>query len=161
MSPGDEQKAEDGELSYAERGIRRLRAEGFKLTSQRRAVLELLDDSREHWTAKQIYRALEPTLASLSLTTVYNTLELLKSQGLVDEVVTDEGETFFDPNATPHHHAVCRECGGIFDIDVDGEALRDLAEGADLSDGEERGFEIRDVSVLFRGLCEGCGESVR
>lgn len=141
---------------YLERGLERLKESGFKLTRQRRAILELFDTEPEHLTPKEIFERLEPEVASLSLATVYNTLELFEDEEIVARITSDKGETYFDPNVHPHHHAVCNECGSIFDMDVEDDSLQALAAETEAHDYEETDFDVEEATVWFRGVCERC-----
>lgn len=145
--------------TWLERGLERLREHDHKITAQRRAILELFGDRGEHLTAKEIYGALEPELPSLSLATVYNTLELFEDEEIVTRLNAESGETYYDPNVSPHHHAVCRECGDLFDVRVDDDALADLTDRIETFDHEDDGFEADRATLWFRGRCESCRSS--
>ena len=144
--------------SCLERGLEQLREGGYKLTRQRRAILELFDEVTGHFTPRQIYERLEPNLPSLSLATVYNTLELFEEQGIVTRLTARDGETYYEPNVQPHHHGVCNECGALFDMDVDEGSLRALSDASRTLDHEEGGFAIEEATVWFRGICQSCRE---
>lgn len=154
--PSDERTP--AEACY-DRGLERLREGDHKVTPQRRAVLELFRERGEHLTPNEIFETLEPRLPSLSLATVYNTLELFEREGIVARFTSASGETYYDPNIAPHHHAVCRECGGLFDVDVDRETLDDLTDRFETFDHEEQDFEVEEATVWFRGRCESCRTS--
>lgn len=142
--------------SYVDRGVDLLRDRGYKVTSQRRAILELFERRGEHLQPAQIHARLESKLPSLSLATVYNTLELFEQEGLVNRVTARDGETYFDPNVDPHHHAVCNECGELFDIEITDEALGQLVEASGTTDCEDVDFSIAGATIWFRGTCESC-----
>ena len=59
---------------------------GLKLTPQRLAILEYLENNRSHPSAEDIYNALKPRFPSMSFATVYNTMEVLVKKGLVKEI---------------------------------------------------------------------------
>lgn len=127
----------------------RFKEHGLPLTHQRRAVYELLRASREHPSAEDIYRKLKPRQPGLSLATVYKTLHTLEKLGLAKAVDTPHSQTRFDALTGTHHHAICVECGRIEDLfDPRLDALKPPASAG--------GFEIRDHSVHFRGLCAAC-----
>jgi len=78
---------------------------GLRNTSQRQTIYEYLIQTDCHPTAKQIYDHLKPGHPSLSLATVYNTLDLLVGAGLItalgeigDNQVHYDGNTRFDRN---------------------------------------------------------------
>ena len=157
-SPKHLESVPSREENFAEHGIEWLREHGYKVTSQRRAILELFGRLGEHLKPGQIHTRLESKLPSLSLATVYNTLELFEEEGLVNRVTAQDGETYFDPNIQPHHHAVCNQCGGLFDIDIEGDQLDQLAEASGTTEREEADFAITGATIWFRGVCESCDD---
>ena len=70
---------------------------GMKLTPQRLSILSYLDGNREHPTAEDIYRKVSRKFPTMSLATVYNTLETLKRQGMLTEITIDPDKRHFDP----------------------------------------------------------------
>ncbi|MFN3406974.1 MAG: Fur family transcriptional regulator [Caldimicrobium sp.] len=122
---------------------------GLKLTPQRLAILEYLEQTREHPSAEDIYNALKDRFPSMSFATIYNTLEVLIKKGLVKELPLDSSKKRFDPFTHPHHHFVCKKCGKIMDV----EKHFDIAIPDDLND-----VEIEEFQVVFTGLCKECKE---
>src|SRR5438874_1243966 len=92
----------DRELSDA------LRAHGQRVTLPRLLVHRHVRASDRHVTAEQLHQELARELPSLSLATIYATLEVLESLGLVRRVGTLAGATLYDSRTDAHHHAVCR-----------------------------------------------------
>ena len=143
---------------YSEYGTEKLREEGYRITPQRRAILELFERKDEHLTAQSVFDSLQKEVGSLSLATVYNTLELFEDTGLLQRITARDGQTFYDPNLDPHHHAVCNDCGEIFDLEIAAEPLESLAESSNsMIQGEA--FEVQEVAVWFRGTCAMCRSS--
>ncbi|HXX48936.1 MAG TPA: transcriptional repressor [Myxococcota bacterium] len=125
------------------RGYRRHR------TRQRERVLAFLRASEEHPTAAQTHQALLRELPSLSLGTVYRNLEVLVSEGVVEEVPS-AGGTRYDGNPKPHHHFICEHCGAIDDLHL--VAPRSLAQKL----RRARGRRASRIKIDFFGLCEAC-----
>jgi Fur family transcriptional regulator, peroxide stress response regulator len=127
-----------------------------KLTPQRLAVLEYLEGNLTHPSAADIHRALGERFPTMSFATVYNTLEMLREQGLVQQLGIDTDKKRFDPNVEAHHHLICLSCKKIVDIFCG----FDLA----LPETARQHFEIIGNHVDFYGLCPQCsngGESPR
>jgi Fur family peroxide stress response transcriptional regulator len=131
----------------------RLRSHGLRLTPQRRAVLEALEGNTDHPSALEIHRLAREHEPSVSLATVYNTLEVLKSVGAVLELPF-EGCARYDPDVRPHVNVVCDGCGCIVDL-ADGDVpLAPLgravaaASGFALAEGQQ---------LVYHGRCPGCG----
>ncbi|MGW3634818.1 Fur family transcriptional regulator [Streptomyces sp. NPDC005122] len=131
--------------------LERLRARGWRMTSQRRVVAEVLDGDHVHFTADEVHARAARRLPEISRATVYNTLGEMVSLGEVIEVSTDGRAKRYDPNAHhAHQHLVCSNCGTIRDVHPTGDPL------ADLPAVERFGFQVSDVEVTYRGLCPSC-----
>ena len=88
-----------------------LREKGLKVTPQRIAVYNMLLHSTEHPNAETIYRTLEATNPTMSLATVYKTLDFFKHLRLVQELNVGEGSARYDAQVHCHPHTVCTVCG--------------------------------------------------
>lgn len=131
--------------------IDRLRERGCRLTPQRRAVLQILVESRDHPTVEQIYEQVRQDFPMTSLATVYKTVALLKEMGEVREIGFGEGGNRYDGfDPSPHPHLVCVECGRIVDLDLP--TLGDLPQTV----GRETGYRIIEHRVDFFGVCPQC-----
>ena len=131
--------------------LERLRGRGWRMTSQRRVVAEVLDGDHVHLTADEVHARAVQRLPEISRATVYNTLRELVSLDEVIEVATDGRAKRYDPNAHhPHQHLVCSNCGTIRDVHPTGDPL------AALPEQERFGFTMSEVEVTYRGLCPSC-----
>ncbi|MFF1413276.1 Fur family transcriptional regulator [Streptomyces sp. NPDC058289] len=131
--------------------LERLRERGWRMTSQRRVVAEVLDGDHVHLTADEVHARAVERLPEISRATVYNALGELVSLGEVMEVTTDGRAKRYDPNAHhPHQHLVCSGCGLIRDVHPTGDPL------AGLPTEERFGFAVSGVEVTYRGLCASC-----
>lgn len=125
---------------------------GLKLTPQRLSILAYLEGNKDHPTAEEIFRKVSKKFPTMSLATVYNTLDILKRQGRLTEITIDPEKRHFDPNTEKHHHLICTECKRIADIHAD----FDL----DVPDKEMQGFLITGNHVEFYGICQGCKKKI-
>lgn len=121
---------------------------GLKLTPQRRAIVDYLQAAGHHPTPEEVLHAINRRFPMTSRATVYNTLNMLKGEGLLREVFED-GVVRFDPNLSPHHHFICRQCGAVEDVDWD-------AVPRGFSVALPGGRKVETFSVTLRGLCAGC-----
>ena len=134
-----------------------LKRAGLKLTPQRIAIVRLFAVDESHPTAQDIFERLRPTFPSMSFATVYNTLDTLARTGLagIVRLPGKRGDAArFDPNSTPHHHAVCDRCGAVLDI-----AARTLSPTPAAVKKVRRaapGFSVRAVERIYRGFCSRC-----
>jgi Fur family peroxide stress response transcriptional regulator len=141
-------------LSKSERLISSLRQSGLRVTPQRRAICRYLSETDAHPTAAMIYDALKPEMPSLSLMTVYNTLNALVDVGAIHAIGQAGDDTIhYDPDTTPHINLVCISCQKITDLkSTHFQHLRQDIEG-------RSGFKIQNEQVLFFGICPDCRES--
>ena len=125
------------------------RARGLKVTPQRECIFTVLHGSEVHPTAEAVYAVARDRMPTMSLKTVYQTLNDLADMGEIQQLDVGTGASRFDPNVDPHHHLVCRRCGKIRDLHVDYPGLRVPA-------AQQDGFEVEEAEVVFRGLCAEC-----
>ncbi|GBR72245.1 ferric uptake regulation proteins [Candidatus Termititenax spirochaetophilus] len=78
--------------------------------------MHYLKSGHIHPSAEAIYKHLKPAHPSLSLATVYNTLEVLVEAGEIVRLTIDAQRTNYEYGRTPHDHFWCRSCGRIYDI---------------------------------------------
>jgi Fur family peroxide stress response transcriptional regulator len=97
--------------------IQALRSKGYKATPQRIAICKFALFSREHPSVQRIYREVRKTHPTVSLATVYKTLQILKESGLIQELDFPQNQTRFDAYLKPHINLVCLRCGNIQDLD--------------------------------------------
>jgi Fe2+ or Zn2+ uptake regulation protein len=126
-----------------------LRARGMKVTPQRQAIFRALASSTVHPTAEAVYATVSAEMPTISLRTVYQTLNDLVAMGELATVDVGTGSTRFDPTVEPHHHLVCTQCGRIEDVHVPAVVLPDPDEAGS--------FEVSATEIVFRGRCASCG----
>jgi Fur family transcriptional regulator, ferric uptake regulator len=99
----------------ATHAIEVLRAEGRRITTARRTIIELLASTHDHLTAEHIALAVQHVHPEIHVSTVYRTLESLDEWGLVEHVHRGQGAAFFHLAAS-HPHMVCEACGRVIDV---------------------------------------------
>ncbi|MFO7665988.1 MAG: transcriptional repressor [Desulfobacterales bacterium] len=131
--------------------IERLKENGFRITPQRVAIVEILANSWAHPGVDQIYREVIKKFPTTSLATVYKTVTLLKELGEVMEMGFGDGSNRYDgKNPHPHPHVMCVKCKSISDPDLS--SLNDMSK--ELS--EETGYKILSHRLDFFGICPEC-----
>jgi Fe2+ or Zn2+ uptake regulation protein len=131
------------------------RAQGLKVTPQRQTIFRVLGGSTVHPTAESVYAAVSAELPTISLRTVYQTLNDLAAMGELSSLDLGTGSTRFDPNLEPHHHLVCEACGRIDDLHADFPGV------AVPRDGEGAGFGVATTEIVFRGRCAACAAATQ
>lgn len=125
---------------------------GMRPSPQRLAILEYLLAHRTHPTADEIYSALQPRIPTLSRTTVYNTVSMLVSRGVIRTLNFDPDQLHFDGETAPHAHFQCTRCGKIHDIWPDAAGWRSIRSAVP-PPGE---VSAADLQIFYKGLCAEC-----
>ncbi len=99
--------------------IETLRKKGYKATIQRIAICRFALHNRDHPTAQRIYDEVRKVHPTVSLATVYKTLQILTEHGLIQELDFPQSHARFDSYVEPHINLVCLRCGNIQDLDDD------------------------------------------
>jgi Fur family peroxide stress response transcriptional regulator len=97
--------------------VETLRKKGYRATPQRIAICRFALHSRDHPTAQRIYDEVRTVHPTVSLATVYKTLQILMEHRLIQELSFHEGQAKFDSYVEPHINLVCLRCGKIQDLD--------------------------------------------
>ncbi len=135
---------------------KRLQKYGFHLTPQRLAIYNFMIDNKEHPTANEIYRELKTEFPSLSLATVYNTLEMFAKVGFVNILGSiGDGKVHYDANREPHINLACVSCHKIVDLPSD-HVARMMEEIS-----ETKGYNILGTRIVVYGICSTCQEKQR
>ncbi len=130
--------------------IKILKEKGYKVTPQRIAVYEVLRNTKEHPTVEAIYNKLQPTYPTMSLATVYKSLEMFKDLNLVQELNVGEDKFRYDANVNPHPHITCVSCGRV--DDVYDEMFFNLSDQV----ADKTGYKITGQKLYFYGHCPEC-----
>jgi len=128
-----------------------LQQAGMRITPQRTAICKILVASEEHPTAAMIYEDLKPQFPSMSLATVYNTLDALVEIGAINVLGQAGDDTVhYDADTEPHVNLACLSCNKI--VDIPSEHVSHL----DAEITAASGYKLLGARVLYYGLCPDC-----
>jgi Fe2+ or Zn2+ uptake regulation protein len=127
-----------------------LREQGYRLTPQRIAILNVLKNSPGHMTPAEIYNQVAPSIPGMTEATVYRTLNFLAGQNLVLVAHLGKGQLVYEYAEHDHHHLICSQCGDMQEIDH--QLLEDLYEQF----AHKTGYKIHSIHTTFFGLCPRC-----
>lgn len=128
----------------------RLRAGGYRMTPQRQLVLDSVQ-ALGHATPEEICADVRRTASGVNITTVYRTLELLETLGMVTHTHLAHGApTFHAADGEAHVHLVCQSCDEVT------EASPTLVDGVVRKLATERGFAVDVGHFAIFGRCSGC-----
>lgn len=129
-----------------------MRKRGYKMTPQRRAVLEVISSSHDHLTPAGVYERVRRNYPDIGLVTIYRTLDILTELELICRVHAEDGCRSYLARRLNghHHHIVCSSCGAAIDfVECDLSKLQQRL-------SERTGFRIQGHLLEFNGLCQGC-----
>ena len=126
------------------------RSRGRKVTPQRQCIFRALQGNDSHPSAEVIYATVRAEMETVSLKTVYQTLNELAEMGEISILDVGRGAARFDPNVGIHHHLVCEKCGRVRDLEADYSFLS-------VPPDQDHGFALTGAEVVFKGLCPDCG----
>jgi len=126
----------------------KIEATGLKVTIQRMAILEFLENTKVHPSAEMVYKEIKTKYPRVTLSTIYNTLETFAENKIINKIFTLDGKARYDGNIDRHHHLYDKSSGKVFDI-FDAE-LNKLINNY-LKDKKYEDFEIENYQVDFIG----------
>ena len=129
----------------------RLKQLGIRVTPQRLAIAEVVINSGDHPTVKEIYDRVKAFFPYVTLATVYSTLDLLERAAIVRELPFQR-QSRYDANLSPHANLVCIGCGTVVDADVGQNMVAELRTILE----KQAEFEVASQRVDFYGWCSGC-----
>lgn len=127
-----------------------LRSRGFRITSQRRAILSFLHDTPGHHSPAAIFNHVRNIIPGVTETTIYRTLDFLARNNMVLPSLQPDGHLVYEDAAYTHHHLICRECGA--QASVEHEIVQDLYRSLEAATGFDPSFS----HLTFLGLCPVC-----
>jgi Fur family ferric uptake transcriptional regulator len=128
----------------------------YRMTRQRRVILEEVKKDHSHPTADVIYERVRKRLPRISMGTVYRNLDILASSGLIHKLEPGLPQMRFDGNTHDHYHLTCVRCGKIEDASI--EASDDTLEDLENALGHLTKYGIFGHKLEFLGLCRACQE---
>jgi Fur family ferric uptake transcriptional regulator len=133
-----------------------MRISGRRNTSQRKLLLDLIQQADGHMDAYELYELARQHEPAISLSTVYRNLKLFKELGLVEERHFAEEHHHYEAKpSVEHHHLVCLGCGQVQEF------VSPLAKRMVKEVGRDNGFEISKTEIRMEGYCPRCQGEVR
>jgi Fe2+ or Zn2+ uptake regulation protein len=126
-----------------------LKEKGYKLTSQRLEIINLLSKETTHPGAMDILKKVRKKAPQISMSTVYYTLDILKKEGLIRELEFYDRDNRYDVNISNHLNLICTKCGKIEDfteeLPVSSQAIE-----------KKTGFQPFQMRFEYYGYCKEC-----
>ncbi|OGI11192.1 MAG: hypothetical protein A2Y40_04930 [Candidatus Margulisbacteria bacterium GWF2_35_9] len=129
--------------------IQLLKKNGVKTTPQRLAIITFLENNLIHPSAEQIYETLKKDFPTMSLATIYNTLDKLNEIKKVIKInFSGDNKVHYDYNTHFHYHFLCNICNNIYDITP--------KEKPEMLGAINDGHHIEETHTYFKGICKSC-----
>lgn len=133
----------------------KLSERGYKMTPQRKEILQIFVEHPEHLSAEDVYGFLREKESEIGLATVYRALDLLSELGILVQVDFGDGCARYelntaDPNVHHHHHLICVKCKKVIEFE------EDLLDELEATISAKSGFQILNHEVKFLGYCKDC-----
>jgi len=129
--------------------IESLKRNNLKVTRQRLAIIEVLSRNRSHPSAIKILKTVRRKVPSVSLSTIYYTLDLFKKDGSIKELDFYDRENRYESNVSHHLDLVCLGCGKIVDY---AEQIPIPIERVE----KKTGFAVNRIRYEYYGYCKNC-----
>ena len=127
-----------------------LRATPLRVTRPRLAVLSAVHD-HPHADTDLITRVVRGSLGGVSGQAVYDVLRALTDAGLLRRIQPTGSVARYEARVGDnHHHAVCRSCGAVTDVDCA------VGETPCLTASADAGYAIDEAEVVYWGRCPDC-----
>jgi Fur family transcriptional regulator, stress-responsive regulator len=127
-----------------------LRGAGLRVTAARAALLDTVRDG-DHLDVEAIAAGVRDRVGHVSLQAVYDALNALTAAGLVRRIEPAGSPARYEGRLRDnHHHAVCRSCGSVADVDCA------VGRAPCLTPSDDHGFAIDEAEVTYWGLCPDC-----
>ncbi|MBS3995016.1 MAG: transcriptional repressor [Alkaliphilus sp.] len=134
--------------------IKTLRENNMKVTPQRIAIFEMLAQTKSHPSAELIYKKLSVDYPTMSLATVYKSLDIFKKSGLVQELNVGENSFRYDANTKSHPHIICTTCHQVEDIHD--AVFTDLISII----SKNTNYDVTKQQLYFYGICPQCKSDI-
>jgi Fur family transcriptional regulator, ferric uptake regulator len=143
--------ADPDKLCAQERFLAFLARKKMRLTGPRRAIIETVFGTEQHFTAEELLKWARRRDKSVSRATVYRTLPLLTESGLVREMDFGKDYKYYDPNYAEHpqhHHIICQDCGRI--VEFESQKIAQLEDEI----SRRLGFAMKAHRLQITATCE-------
>ena len=108
-------------------------------------IYDYLKGTKSHPTVDDIYKEVHPKIPTLSKTSVYNTVKLFVSSGIVKALSIDGTQIRYDADIGHHGHFNCEDCKKVYDFKISSDSEYGL-----------NGFEIATREIFYTGKCKHC-----
>ncbi|KDR94185.1 Fur family transcriptional regulator, ferric uptake regulator [Peptoclostridium litorale DSM 5388] len=134
----------------------KLKAKGFKLTPQRRSIVDtVVGTTGRHLSIEEIYNLVKQSCPEIGLATVYRTVQILDDINVVSKLDLNDGCLRYELSLNNeddhnHHHLICNNCGVVIEV------REDLLDMLEETIEKNYDFKIKDHDLRVFGICKNC-----
>ena len=127
-----------------------LRAQGYRITKAREDIIKVLCNLN-HYTVEELVIELKKIRQDVNVATVYNNVNFLVSEGIVNEYNFNNKNSVYELNIGLHAHLVCIDCNKVMNVEIPSfNKIQDKIE-------KETGFKVINAKLDMYGHCKECG----
>ncbi|MDD3704940.1 MAG: Fur family transcriptional regulator [Clostridiaceae bacterium] len=128
-----------------------LKGKGYKLTEQRKFIIEVFNENPGHHTAHEVFDLVKCKLKGINFSTIYRNLELLSTLKIISKMYIQSGISYYELcGSGHHHHLICKGCGETREVDICPYA------NLEVERLNEIGFKATDHKFEIFGYCSKC-----
>lgn len=130
--------------------IKILKSKQIKVTSARKEVLKLLEESDKSMSAETVYSIFIQKNININLSTIYRTLELFKKKSIIQKIMLQDGVSAYKIIRNAHRHYLqCDICHKRVEIPCPMSQIEEIVE-------DETGFTLTEHELILKGICSDC-----
>ncbi len=118
---------------------------------QKKLILDIINNSYEHYTAREIYDYCKRLSPNISLGTVYRNLNILEENFLITRIKMPNSIDRYDKVEKKHAHFICIKCNKITD-------LEEFDENYCNKFKKVNNYKVLNYEINFKGICNNCVE---
>lgn len=122
----------------------------LNLTTQRKAVFDVIRNAHDHPTAAEVMNRLVEQGFNFAYGTVYNSLRYLVDKEMIRELNLGEAASRYDAKLDDHQHILCEVCGRVDEV------MTQVPEKWNKEVSKETGYDVHHAHVVFGGVCSEC-----
>ena len=119
-------------------------------TIQKQVIYEAVNELKIHPSSDEIYEYVRIKYPNISRGTVFRNLKQMADNSEIKRVEVPNSADRFDFNCSDHYHMLCKECGRVYDVEID--YVSDMLSRIK----DMNGFKIEKHDIVFKGICAKC-----
>ncbi|NLZ54573.1 MAG: transcriptional repressor [Thermoanaerobacteraceae bacterium] len=130
-----------------------LKKQQLKVTSQRKAIIRVLQSTNSVLSAQDIFSEVIKTLPGINFSTIYRNLDVLLDRGIICKITPQSGGVLYELRLKEghHHHVICKKCGASIPLEYC--PMKDIQRKL-----TEKGFTPTEHRFEIYGYCDECNK---